>query len=113
MGVFHVGVVLLAVVANAFSAVADFLRLERIRVSMERVGVPTRILPLLGVSKAAAVVGLLVGVVVPWVGVAAAGGLVLFFVLAVAAHLRGRDRMIGLPVGFLALAVAVLVTAAG
>lgn len=55
--------------------------------------------------------GLLVGLVVPWV--AAAGGLVGFFVLAIATHLRGRDRMIGLPAGFLALVVAVLVTAPG
>lgn len=111
MTVVHVGLVLVAVAANAFSAVADFLRLERIRVSMERVGVPTWILPWLGVPKALAVVGLLAGLVVPWFAVAAAAGLTLFFLLAIGTHLRAGDRMIGLPLAFLALAVAVGVTA--
>jgi hypothetical protein len=107
----HIGLVLVAVAANSFSAVADFLRLDRIRVGMERVGVPTRIMPWLGIPKAVAVAGLLAGLAVPWLAVAAAAGLVLFFLLAIGTHLRAGDRMIGLPLGFLALAVAVGVTA--
>lgn len=35
----HIGFVLAAATANAFSAVADFLRLARIRAGMARVGV--------------------------------------------------------------------------
>lgn len=107
----HVVLVLVAAVANLFSAAADFARLERIRSEMGRIGVPTWSLPWLGVPKAIAVVGLLVGLARPWAGVAAAVGLAVFFLLAIATHLRAGDRMIGLPVGFLALAVAVLVTA--
>lgn len=78
---------------------------------MERVGVPTWLLTWLGVPKALAVAGLLAGLAEPWLAVAAASGLVLFFLLAIGTHLRAGDRVIGLPLGFLALAVAALVTA--
>jgi len=111
MTVIHIGLVVVAVAANSFSAVADFLRLERIRVNMVRVGVPTRLLPWLGVPKALAVAGLLAGLAEPWFAVAAAAGLVPFFLLAIGTHLRASDRALGLPLGFLALAVAVAVTA--
>lgn len=111
MTTIHIGLVLIAVAANSFSAIADFIRLQRIRMGMERVGVPTWLLPWLGVPKALAVVGLLAGLTRPWLAVAAAAGLVLFFLLAIGTHLRVGDRMVGLPVAFLALAVAVGVTA--
>ncbi|MDQ3787357.1 MAG: DoxX family protein [Actinomycetota bacterium] len=111
MTVLHTGFLVAAIAANSFSAVADFLRLDRIRTGMERVGVPTWLLPWLGVPKAVAVVGLAAGVVEPWFAVAAASGLVVFFLLAIGTHLRARDRMIGLPLAFLALATAVVVTA--
>lgn len=107
----HVVVVLVAAAANLFSAAADVARLDRIRTSMVRVGVPTWLLPWLGVPKAVAVAGLLVGLALPWAAVTAATGLVVFYVLAVGTHLRAGDRMIALPAAFLALAVAVLVTA--
>lgn len=111
MTAFHITLVAITAGANTFSAVADFLRLERIRVSMTRVGVPTQLLPWLGVPKALAVAGLLAGLGNPWLAVAAAAGLVVFFLLAIGTHVRAHDRMIGLPVGFLVLAVGVLVTA--
>ncbi|MFI7673424.1 DoxX family protein [Actinophytocola sp. NPDC049390] len=107
----HIALLVAAAAANTFSAVADFLRLERIRVGMARVGVPTRLLPWLGVPKAVAVAGLLAGLARPWFAVAAAAGLVVFFLLAILTHLRVGDRMIGLPLGFLLLAAAVVVTA--
>ncbi|TDV43592.1 DoxX family protein [Actinophytocola oryzae] len=113
MTVVHVVVVVLAAAANLFSAAADFARAERIRSSMWRIGVPAWSLPWLGVPKAVAVVGLLAGLARPWAGVAAAAGLVVFFALAIGTHLRAGDRMVGLPAGFLLLAVAVLVTAPG
>lgn len=109
--VLHTGLVVLAAGANTFSAVADFVRLERIRVSMTRVGVPPRLLPWLGVPKAVAVMGLLAGLANTWLAVAAAVGLVVFFLLAIGTHLRAGDHTIALPIGFLVLAVGVLVTA--
>jgi len=106
MTVSYVVLVVVTSAANLFSAIADFLRLERIRSGMHRIGVPTGLLPWLGVPKAAAVVGLLAGLAVPWLGVAAAAGLMVFFLLAIGTHLRAGDRTIGLPIGFLALATA-------
>lgn len=109
----HIGFVLAAAAANAFSAVADFLRLDRIRAGMARVGVPVWLLPWLGVPKAVAVAGLLAGLARPWLAVVAAAGLVLFFLLAIGAHARAGNRMVGLPLVFLGLAAGVLVTAPG
>jgi len=64
---------------------------------------------MLGALKAAGALGLLVGLRVPLIGIAAAVGLVLFFVGAIITHLRGRDYSFGLAIVFLLLAVAALV----
>ena len=111
MTAIHIGFLLAAAAANAFSAVADFLRFDRIRVGMENVGVPVRLLPWLGVPKAVAVVGLVAGLARPWLAVVAAAGLAVFFLLAIGTHVRAGDRMVGLPLVFLGLAAGVLVTA--
>ena len=60
--------------------------------------------------KTAGALGLLVGFWVPLVGVAAAVGLVLFFVCALYTHVRAGDytAQFYLAVGFLALNVTVL-----
>src|SRR2546426_370075 len=55
-------------------------------------------------------VGLLAGFVVPELGLAAAIGLVVYFVCAVTAHLRVGDRELGGAVFFLVLVAAALVT---
>ena len=64
---------------------------------------------MLGTLKAAGALGLLIGVRVPLIEVAAAVGLVLFSVSAIVTHLRARDYSFGLAVVFLLLAVAALV----
>ncbi|HEX5497913.1 MAG TPA: DoxX family protein [Thermomicrobiales bacterium] len=104
----YIAVTLLAVAANAFSAGVDLVRYPPVAANMDRVGVPRSWMTPLGVLKAAAVVGLLVGIVVPPIGIAAAAGLVLFFVGAIVTHVRGHWYAFGLPLGFLALAVAAL-----
>src|SRR5437016_2944873 len=58
--------------ANVFSATLDFIRYKQISINMARVGVPESWMPLLGILKAAAAVGLLVGIGVPFVGASAA-----------------------------------------
>jgi hypothetical protein len=63
----------------------------------------------LGLLKAAGALGLLVGVVVPPIGIAAAAGLVLFFVGAIITHLRARFYSLTLSISVLTLAVAALV----
>ena len=64
---------------------------------------------MLGILKAAGAIGLLVGIAVPQIGIAAAAGLVLFFIAAIITHLRAHDYSFGLAVVFLLLAVAALV----
>jgi DoxX-like family len=99
-------------VANTFSATCDLVRYEQVAVGMARAGVPESWMTMLGVLKMAGALGVLVGIVVPALGVAAAGGLALFFVGAILTHLRVRDfsPSLGLAGVFLALAVGSFVT---
>jgi len=62
-----------------------------VRVVHETVGVPLRYFPLLAACEFAGAVGLVVGIWWPLVGIAAGIGLVLYFVGAIASHLRGGD----------------------
>jgi|ERR1700677_4401707 hypothetical protein len=57
----------------------------------ELIGVPMKYLSLLAVCELAGAIGLVVGIWVPMLGVAAGIGLVLYFVGAVVAHLRVDD----------------------
>ncbi|MEU2654021.1 DoxX family protein [Streptomyces sp. NPDC007325] len=82
--------VLLALVTTA-SAVLTFTRNPAVTGSMTKLGVPDSRLPWLAAAKAAGALGLLAGLVVPALGVAAAAGLVLYFAGAVLTHLRAKD----------------------
>jgi hypothetical protein len=99
-------------VANTFSATCDLVRYDQVAVGMARAGVPESWMTTLGALKMAGALGVLVGIVVPLLGVAAAAGLALFFVGAILTHLRARDYSpsLGLAGVFLALAVGSLVT---
>ena len=101
-------VTILAAAANIFSATCDFVRYEKVSVAMAKAGVPESWMTTLGVLKAAGALGLLVGIGVPVIGIAAAVGLILFFVGAIITHLRGRDYSLGLAIVFLLLAMAAL-----
>ena len=102
-------VTVLAVAANIFSATLDFIRFRQILINMAKVGVSESWITMLGALKAAGALGLLVGLRVPLIGIAAAVGLVLFFVGAIITHLRGRDYSFGLAIVILLIAVAALV----
>ncbi|MEO3922380.1 DoxX family protein [Micromonosporaceae bacterium B7E4] len=104
-------VAVLTIVVCAWSAAADLARTEFVLANSAEVGVPPSWLPPLAALKAAGAAGLLLGLLgVPVVGLAAAIGLVLFFVGAVTVHLRARVfHNLGYAGGFLALAVACLV----
>ncbi len=74
------------------------------------VGFPRRLWWIFPVIKLAAAAGLLLGLWVPYLALAADVGLVVFFLLAVGAHVRARDLGRNLFVnatGMLALCVAV------
>lgn len=110
----YVVVTICTIAVNGFAAVADFSRARFVLATMAEVHVPEPWLPLLGALKAAGAVGLLVGLV--WlrpIGIAAAIGLVLFFIGAIATHVRaGVLYNVAFPGFFLTLAVASLVLAA-
>jgi hypothetical protein len=94
---------------NAIESVANFMRAEWVRGNAHAVGVPDSWLPFLGFVKGAAAAGLAVGLFWRPLGIAAAVGLVVFFVLAMIAHVRARVfHNIAGPLLFLALSVATL-----
>ncbi|RDI34713.1 DoxX family protein [Lentzea flaviverrucosa] len=103
---------LVTIALNAAAATADFAGAEFVRDNARKLDLPSRWILPLGVLKAAGALGLAAGLAgVPCVGVAAAGGLTLFFVGAVALHVwRKALRDIGYPAAFLGLAIASLVS---
>jgi hypothetical protein len=103
----YIVVTLLAVVANTYAATADFSRAGWIVDSMTKLNVPHSWMIPLGALKAAGALGLLVGLGVPIVGIAASVGLVLFFVCANVAHIRAHWYSV-FPVMFLLLAAGSL-----
>src|SRR6266568_2840277 len=105
----YIVVTLLAAVVNIFSATLDFIRYKQVLINMAKAGVSESWITILGVLKAAGALGLLIGISVPLIGIAAASGLILFFVAAIVTHLRAHDHSFGLAVVFLLLALAALV----
>jgi hypothetical protein len=101
---------ILAALANGYAASLNFVGAESVKVVADRVRVSRRWMVPLGTVLACGAVGLLAGLAVPALGTAAAIGLILYFICAVTAHLRVRDRQIGGAVFFLLLAAAALIT---
>ena len=99
----------LAAAALTFSASADFVRYQKVMINMARADVPESWLTRLGIAKAAGALGLVVGIVIPPIGVAAAIGVILFFVGAIITHIRARWFSFGFPATYLLLAVGALV----
>jgi hypothetical protein len=105
----YVILTVLAAAALTFSATADFVHYKKVMINMARAGVPESWLIRLGIAKAAGAIGLLVGIVIPPIGVAAAIGIILFFVGAIITHIRARWFSFGFPATYLLLAVGALV----
>ncbi len=76
------------------SAVADFRLIPQVVQTVERLRLPTRIIPTLGIAKTAAGAGLLLGLAIDRLGIFAALCLSAYFVIAVAAHVRVRDAVV-------------------
>ena len=92
------------------SAMGKFQGLPQVSAMIEHVGMG-RHLALLGWIELTAAVGLVVGLFVEPIGIAAAIGVIVYMLLAVAAHLRVRDdiQQVVTPVVPLLFAVAALV----
>jgi hypothetical protein len=110
LGTIAAVIVVIAIAANGAMAITDLAGARFVLANSAEVGVPRTWLPTLGLLKGAGAVGLLVGLLaLPPLGVAAAIGLIAFFVGAVITHIRARVFYnIAFPAAFLALAVLAL-----
>ncbi|MET9657526.1 DoxX family protein [Streptomyces sp. NPDC006510] len=108
MFTFYVIVAALTIVANAGIAAADYAGAKSVLANSAEVGLKASWIPWLATLKMAGALGLLVGLLGLWhLDVAASAGLVLFYVGAVAVHVKARVFYnISFPGFYLVLAVA-------
>ncbi|NIJ11179.1 CHASE2 domain-containing sensor protein [Saccharomonospora amisosensis] len=101
---------LLCIAANTFEVVAKAVSAKFVVRNSAEVGVGREWIRYLAVAEAAGVAGLVLGLLGPrLIGLAAAVGLVLYFIAAVVTHIRARVfHNIAFPVAFLLLAAAAL-----
>ncbi|MFJ9415206.1 DoxX family protein [Streptomyces sp. NPDC101227] len=113
MSIAYVVVTLLAAAMAGFSAASVFLRAKWVVEPLADYGVPRSWWTLLGSAKAAGAAGLLVGLLVPVVGLLAGVGLVLYFAGAVITVIRARSYAhIPFPLVYAAPVVGALVLGA-
>lgn len=112
MSLLSVIVVWMAIVANGFSGVAALVHFKPILPGMAAAGVPVSWLTFpIGTLKTLGAIGLLVGMLAaPVIAVAAAAGLVVFFVCALYTHVLAHDlsAQFGLATALLVLNSATL-----
>jgi hypothetical protein len=92
MHVANLAVTILAVLMNGCAASMNFAGAKSVNVVADKVRVSQRWMVPFGVLLAAGTVGLGLGFAVPALGLAAAIGLVAYFVRALGAHVRVRDH---------------------
>ena len=100
-----IAVVLAALLA--MSARAKLVKEEKVTKGITGLGVPLSWFPFLAACEAAGAVGLLIGLWYAPLGIAAAIGLVLYFIGAVISHLRAGDTK-GVPTPLVILIVTVV-----
>jgi hypothetical protein len=113
MHVTYVVITILAALAYSYAACLNFVGAESVKVVADKVQVSQKWMIPFGMLLASGAVGLLIGLAVPALGTAAAIGLVGYFICALGAHLRVRDRQVGGALGFLVLGIAALIAALG
>ena len=95
----HIAYIVVAAVFTVMLAMSARMKLIRDPVAVEViggvVGVPLSLFPVLALIEIAGAVGLLAGIGVKALGVAAGIGLVAYFIGAVTSHLRKRDLVAG------------------
>lgn len=88
----YLAVTIIAIVLNGFSGVSALARFAPIIPPMRRAGVPLSWLRFpIGTLKTLGAVGLIVGLWVPAIGIAAAAGLTIFFICAMYTHVLAND----------------------
>jgi len=112
MSTAYVIVTVLGAALVAFSAGSVFFHAKWVVEPLADYGVPRSWWPWLGAAKAAGAVGLLLGLVVPVIGTAAAAGLVLYFTGAVITVARARwFSHVPFPLLYMAPVIASLILA--
>ncbi|HET6867516.1 MAG TPA: DoxX family protein [Solirubrobacteraceae bacterium] len=95
----HVAYIIVAGVFTVMLTMSARMKLVRDPLAVEViggvVGVPLRMFPVLALLEVAGGVGLLAGIGVKPLGVAAGTGLLAYFIGAVTSHLRKRDLVLG------------------
>jgi len=104
----YVLITVLAVLMYGYAAFLNFVGAASVKVVADRLQVSQKWMIPFGVLLASGAVGLAIGLVVPALGIAAAIGLVLYFICALSAHIRVHDPGIGGAATFFVLALAVL-----
>jgi hypothetical protein len=111
----HIAYIIVAAIFTVMLGMSARMKLAHdplaVEVISEVVGVPLRFFPVLALLEVAGAVGLLGGIALKPLGVAAGTGLVAYFVGAITSHLRMRDLVpghIGPPVMMLAISTAAL-----
>jgi hypothetical protein len=90
----HIAVVVVSIVLAAILAgggIGDIFNMKTAREAAVRLGVPTAVLRFIGCCQIAAAFGLIAGLFWPPLAIAAATGVVLLMICAVAAHMRVDD----------------------
>ena len=113
MRITYVAITIVVALANSYAATLNFVGAESVKVVADKVRIPQKWMIPFGILQTCGAVGLLVGFAQPALGAAAAIGLVIFFICAVSAHIRVRDRKVAGAVSFLVMAVAALVVNLG
>jgi hypothetical protein len=103
-------VTIMTIVANAAMFAAGLARARFVVANADQVHAPRSWVPFLAILKGAGAAGLLLGLIgIHAVGIAAAAGLVAFFVVAIGFHVRARVFYnLAFPGAYLAMAIGSL-----
>jgi hypothetical protein len=113
MTIAYIIVTIAAALWVGFSAYSIFTKAAFVIEPLQSYGVPESWWFMLGLAKAAGAVGLVVGLFIPFIGVAAAIGIILYFLGAVTTVLRARSyKTVVYPVLYLIPAAAALILGA-
>lgn len=90
------------------SAAGKVTKQAAVVTNLTNVGVPEKRIPLLAIPETAGALGLVGGLFWWPIGVAAAIGIIVYFVLAVSAHIRAKDKNFAPALFLLVLGIAAL-----
>lgn len=109
MFILYVIVAIVLSLALLVSAAGKLTKMEQVVTMLTGIGVPLSWFPMLAAVDVAGAAGLLIGLGVAGLGIAAAIGVIAYFAGAISFHLRAGDKNIGPPAGLLILGALALI----